>query len=110
MDYCMQCKGLWFDSGEIELLAEKLALQAPLLGGPFVESAERQRRCPRCDLRMKHVMIAELSEVTTEGCPANHGIWLDRGELGKLLSARRDDSTNAGSAVVSFLGEVLAER
>lgn len=44
--------------------------------------------CPNCQASMK--------EITREGvlfdmCPECHGVWLDRGELQKLLEASRQD-------------------
>jgi len=106
VDYCLACRGLWFDSGEVELLAEKLELEAPLLSGPVIESDEKPRRCPRCDLRMKKIQVAGL-DMVADGCPNGEGLWLDRGELRTVLSRSTAGSTEGTSAVVSFLGEVF---
>lgn len=40
-------------------------------------------QCPVCDERMKEV---ERSGVMIDICPGCKGIWLDRGELDKLVS------------------------
>lgn len=40
-------------------------------------------QCPVCDDRMKEI---ERSGVTIDICPSCKGVWLDRGELDKLIS------------------------
>jgi Zn-finger nucleic acid-binding protein len=51
--------------------------------------------CPRCD-------AAVLDEKTRDGvvidaCPQCRGIWLDRGELEKLISRAMDDDPRPGA-------------
>ena len=41
-------------------------------------------RCPLCDVSMREV---ERRGVRIDVCPECRGIWLDRGELEKLLAA-----------------------
>lgn len=41
-------------------------------------------RCPLCDVAMREV---ERRGVRIDVCPECRGIWLDRGELDKLLAA-----------------------
>jgi len=43
-------------------------------------------RCPLCDVKMKEV---ERRGVTVDICPECKGVWLDRGELDRLLSLDR---------------------
>jgi len=40
-------------------------------------------QCPVCDDRMKEV---ERSGITIDICPSCRGVWLDRGELDKLIN------------------------
>jgi Zn-finger nucleic acid-binding protein len=49
------------------------------------ETIDRQIRCPRC-----RVMMHKLTQrgVTIDVCPTCQGIWLDRGELSKLLETK----------------------
>lgn len=45
--------------------------------------------CPVCDsVRMREV---EREGVLIDGCPNCKGVWLDRGELEKLMAAERED-------------------
>jgi hypothetical protein len=46
-----------------------------------------QGRCPRCG---DHLTSTLRQDVTINGCPKNHGIWLDDAELEKLV--RRESS------------------
>ena len=45
-------------------------------------------RCPLCDVNMKEV---ERRGVLIDVCPECKGVWLDRGELDKLLAASYRD-------------------
>jgi len=44
-------------------------------------------RCPLCDVPMKEV---ERRGVLIDLCPECKGVWLDKGELDKLLAASRE--------------------
>lgn len=44
-------------------------------------------RCPLCDVAMREV---ERRGVRIDVCPECRGVWLDRGELEKLLAAEPD--------------------
>jgi Zn-finger nucleic acid-binding protein len=48
---------------------------------------ERDMKCPVCDGRMREV---EKEGVVIDICPECKGVWLDRGELEKLLSGVRE--------------------
>jgi len=63
-------------------LIEKLKAQS---GAQADETARSlvQGRCPRCG---EHLTTALRQDVTIDLCPKNHGIWLDDGELEKLMS------------------------
>lgn len=43
-------------------------------------------RCPSCGSRMVEV---ERSEILVDACPECRGVWLDRGELDKILARER---------------------
>lgn len=46
-------------------------------------------KCPLCDVKMREV---ERRGVLIDVCPECKGIWLDKGELEKLLSASREEA------------------
>jgi uncharacterized protein len=43
-------------------------------------------RCPSCGSRLVEV---ERSEILIDACPECRGVWLDRGELDKILARER---------------------
>lgn len=45
--------------------------------------------CPNCDASMQSV---QRSNVEFDMCPRCRGVWLDRGELEKLMAMERDET------------------
>ena len=87
IDYCVECGGIWLDSGELEALLEDphevlKVLEAVASGRTGQQS---NRRCPICDKRMIESGIGSEPEINIDFCPNNHGIWFDRGELEGVL-------------------------
>jgi Zn-finger nucleic acid-binding protein len=70
VDWCPLCRGLWFDAGELELLAESRGRPLTVAGPNATPDALRGagRRCPRCGKKM---VTARLG-----------GSVVDRGEAG----------------------------
>jgi Zn-finger nucleic acid-binding protein len=58
-------------------------------------------RCPSCGSRLVEV---ERASVLIDACPSCRGIWLDRGELDKILVRERQEA--AGDPDDDFLREV----
>jgi Zn-finger nucleic acid-binding protein len=63
-------------------------------------------RCPSCSSRLVEV---ERSEVLIDACPSCRGVWLDRGELDKILVRERELAAGGG-ADEDFLAEVEGRR
>jgi len=55
-------------------------------------SSEKKHKCPICRKKMDKVYVGEHQEVLIDKCPANDGLWFDKGELKKVieLSAGED--------------------
>jgi hypothetical protein len=119
LDYCPQCQGVWFDSGELELLVERLKLGDPelflrsILRTTEAQSTEKKRRCPICTQKMKKTTIGEEPRILIDACQRGDGLWFDGGEMTQLLKqlvripAGGPDSRQQ---VLSFLGEVFQVR
>lgn len=110
VDFCISCRGLWFDGGEIALLGESLGREIdPLaLGEPLQRPVrERARKCPRCDVRMSKVELEAKRPTLADRCPREHGLWLDSGELAAFLESRPSRSDTADEPVRQFLGELI---
>ena len=108
IDYCISCRGFWFDSGEIELLAEKLECDIDLSELAKVEDDrhERPRKCLRCGKKMVKASLSGSRRVTIDWCNEGHGLWFDAGEVGVVLQ-RRGEGGDDADAILNFLGEVI---
>ena len=71
---------------------------------PAVRTGEPMR-CPACGSRLVEV---ERSGVLIDACPSCRGVWLDRGELDKILVQERQMAV--GDPDEDFLREVEGRR
>ncbi len=83
IDRCTNCQGLWFDSGEAELLKGKWMGDALDTGdakeGKAWDNVE-DIACPRCGKDMVKTCDPHQSHVWYESCP-QHGMFMDAGEF-----------------------------
>ena len=116
LDYCTVCKGVWFDSGELELLLESHSLEGVklffenILDSPEAISSERKRKCPICGRKMKKTTIGEQPKILIDLCSKEHGLWFDGGEVTQLirhLAGEHPPKRDSGEQVISFLEEVF---
>lgn len=110
LDYCVNCKGIWFDAGELRLLSQALNINLELpdiqaLGK--VESLEKPRSCPRCKKKMDKINLGEKNDILIDRCPKGDGLWFDWGELGQVLEQRSHSEFSEGRKLVNFLGETF---
>jgi len=108
LDYCPWCHGMWFDAGELALLAEKLGRTLAVGEGSALEraqTAEKPRSCPRCDRKMEKVYLGSAPRVMLDRCGAGHGLWFDHGELGSLMGQMAEAPGSHHEALVQFMGE-----
>jgi len=116
LDYCTDCQGVWFDSGELELLLESMNLESQnvflsnILSSEEAESSEKKRKCPICGRKMKKTGIGQESGILIDVCQRGDGLWFDGGELGQLtkqLAKKPSEKTRSQQEVITFLGEVF---
>ena len=119
LDYCPNCQGVWFDSGELELLVEPLNLGDPesflrsILRTTEAQSPEKKRRCPICAQKMKKTTIGEEPKILIDACQRGDGLWFDGGELTQLLKQvvkTASGGQDSQQQVLSFLDEVFQLR
>lgn len=105
IDCCDECRGIWLDEGELELLADvKQESELPFLKAltdPAAVKAQGKRSCPVCGKKMLLVDIPLDPLVEIDRCPLNHGLWFDQGELEEIVSAAK------GTQVADFLGSMF---
>ena len=116
LDYCNSCKGVWFDSGELELLLKSQGLEEPkaffdgILNSQEAASSEKKRNCPICGRKMKKTAIGGQPEILIDICRDKHGLWLDGGEVTQLirrLAGEHPPKRDSRGPVISFLEEVF---
>jgi uncharacterized protein len=117
LDYCANCKGVWFDNIELDLLMKSLALSTDalllknMLACPESLSAEKRRKCPICNKNMKKVNVGAGKNILIDVCQNGHGIWFDGGELPLLISGEAAYCGPERSATIyGFLADVFQHK
>lgn len=106
IDHCPDCRGTWFDAGELELVVE-LAEGDPAQLRTMLDTegarASEKRCCPRCRRRLRVLKIG-TPPIEVDVCPGGEGIWLDAGELAAVVKqfSAREDTPLAG-----FFGDLF---
>lgn len=95
IDRCSGCSGIWLDDGEIVQLLKSFSAQQPIgnlktllehrFAGIPVPERTSVELCPKCQTAMNPVNYDYNSGVVIDQCPRHHGLWLDRGELERLI-------------------------
>jgi Zn-finger nucleic acid-binding protein len=120
LDHCPNCYGVWFDSGELELMLERMGLNGSALpitkatDLPEAKSAEKKRRCPICGRKMRKTNMGQEPKVLIDVCPRGDGLWFDGGEIRQIIKQCVEKSCtelDSENHVLTFLGDTFqAER
>lgn len=106
VDYCTDCRGVWLDSGELELLLEDAAkAQDVLQSFAAAKTTETPRKCPICRKKMEKVHVGSHGDKPQliDRCGKSHGLWFDAGELEKILKMGQFDDENKIPRLLSNL-------
>ncbi|MBI3927594.1 MAG: zf-TFIIB domain-containing protein [Armatimonadetes bacterium] len=87
VDECRFCSGLWLDPGEAEALTALRKVPTRLLKPIPIDPrqqvlSEGERVCPHCGLQLQ---VFEVAGTRVDACIQCKGVWLERGELNRLL-------------------------
>jgi Zn-finger nucleic acid-binding protein len=92
VDTCESCEGVWFDKDELgKTLAHGENIISTHLDesweADFNDKAEKRgdRNCPVCGEDLSVYNYAYSSTVEIDGCSNHHGVWVDDGEIQKVL-------------------------
>jgi Zn-finger nucleic acid-binding protein len=116
LDYCTDCKGVWFDSGELGLMLKTYQVEGiesfleNITSSPDIPSSEKKRKCPICNRKMKKKTIGEQPRLLIDMCGEGHGLWFDGGEITQLirqLVGETKTTKKSGNEVISFLEDVF---
>jgi len=113
VDICLDCRGIWFDSGEFVDFARSLTeskkispnevrLFEPRTVHTLKTVKETLKLCPKCNLAMKRFNYSYDSNVFLDKCPNCRGIWTDSGEIQQVARYLKDDprTKNIGKDIV----------
>jgi len=115
LDYCTSCRGVWFDSGELELLLRSVSLEdthqvlSGILSSPEAVTTEKKRKCPICKQKMKKATIGDEPGILIDACRREDGLWFDSGEVAHLVKhlAATQGKQDSYKQIISFLGDVF---
>ena len=116
LDYCTNCQGVWFDSGELELFLNSMGLGNEgvffnsILSSQEVQFTEKKRKCPICSIKMNKTIIGKQPEILIDVCWRGDGLWFDRDEVASLVKYVADKTStkeDSQQQVLGFLGEVF---
>jgi Zn-finger nucleic acid-binding protein len=90
VDRCPACGGVWCDDHELQVLLDApTEALAALRGSGGRELDQQAAACPRDGARLTRMFSSRTRAVTVDACPDCRGIWLDGGELERLIAAAR---------------------
>jgi Zn-finger nucleic acid-binding protein len=75
--------------------------------GPIRPARGEPLRCPSCGTRLVEL---DRSEVMIDACPECRGVWLDRGELDRILDRERRASAGVRDDDEDFFEEMEGRR
>lgn len=110
LDKCPKCSGMWFDPGELSKIMDErdgdlswvhFELWAENKG---FSNRKSERLCPRDEV---YLVTARYLGVEIDICPKCHGIWLDKGEMTKIID-HLERSIDEKS-VPSYIREIVKE-
>jgi Zn-finger nucleic acid-binding protein len=109
IDLCYGCGGVWLDRGELQEIVEKSGGCDTLLNSirPAEATGEKSRQCPVCRKRMEKAAFEDTPPVILDRC-ADHGIWLDRGELKEVIT--RTAPGYRRSLLAEILQDIFGEK
>ena len=116
LDYCTNCHGVWFDSGELELLLDSMGLEnlrvilSGIFDSPETKTREKKRKCPICSQKMKKTIIGQKPKILIDVCTQRDGLWFDGGEVHQLLAqlaGKETKEANTEQKVLNFLGDTF---
>jgi len=108
IDYCLNCKGIWLDSGELELLLGNSEETQKFLNSFKVDkvTSERKLKCPICSHKMEKILVGN-EQVLIDKCKSGDGIWFDSGELEEVL---RMGTIGKNDKVYILLKDIFGKR
>lgn len=109
IDFCIACKGIWLDAGELEQLLDDTQKAKYLIDSfnPDPACTESKRKCPICDKKMEKVVVGlSKPELLIDKCPKGDGLWFDAGELNEITDRA---SLDEGNKIKQLLKDMFSQ-
>lgn len=85
VEYCLKCKGVWFDRDELEDVMPEAIRELEV---PGHAQKDPECLCPKCSKAL-YAFDYPQTCVTIDMCKKCGGLWLDRGEFKEIRTLRR---------------------
>ena len=98
IDECRQCRGIWFDKGELAEAKDEVDPDLRWLDfGIWKQEArfhinDGPLKCPRCQKNAMREINFQGPDVDFRFCPFCEGIWLNAGDFKKILDALSEEA------------------
>ena len=101
LDICPDCKGAWFDKGELDRVDDSVWVDAEReIEMREAESDHEGLKFPLCDAMLQAISPVDAAELIIDRCPNCEGFWLDDGELEKMRDVVDQKHTELWKSVV----------
>ena len=102
VDVCPDCRGAWFDKGELDRFDESIWVDAERIPFDEVPSDHKRARCPKCGVDLEALSPTDARGVTVDRCPKCEGFWLDAGELEKIQDVTAEAHSNMAKGMKHY--------
>jgi Zn-finger nucleic acid-binding protein len=113
IDECRQCRGIWFDKGELAEVKDVVEPDLRWLDfGIWKEEArfhinDEPLKCPRCQKDAVREISYQGPDVEFRFCPFCEGVWLNAANFKQILDALRQEA--ATKSVADYVKASLKE-
>ncbi len=98
---CPTCKGMWFDSQELEQLEDEVFDFGEHAKGTLVTDATpTSYKCPECGASMDRFRY-RFYELEMEVCEKQHGFWLEADEDDRILELMKREEVDLERKLVA---------
>lgn len=107
VDFCGECKGVWFDEGELAFYTE-MPVDIPNLQAAMQAGRDSGSECPKCPgTHLVEVHYIPGEHPLLDLCPNCKGVFVDRGELPQI---ERMTTKIRGAEVIGVVAKQLEAR
>ena len=98
IDECLQCRGIWFDKGELAEAKDQVDPDLRWLDFGIWQREARFHindgplKCPRCRKNAMREINFQGPDVDFKFCPWCEGVWLDAGDFRNILNALSEEA------------------